>query len=175
MANPKGKKPTRTAGRRASAPVSISLTQAERMLPLVSHIGNEIRDRWLQLAQLEREQSDLDRRRHTLDWPSRSRRYQITDEINGQRARLQDAVGELETLQALLVDPVQGEIAFPTLVQNKRAYWVWTLGDTQIEWWCFANEPHRRAVPPSWRKRRDAAAKGSKELPFVEDDEEAPF
>lgn len=170
MANPKGKKPTRMAGRKASAPVNLSLAQAERTLPLINQIAKDLRERWLHLAQLEREQADLDRRRHSLDWPGRSRRYQITDEINRERQHLQDAVGELEQIQALLVDPVQGEIAFPTTIQGKRAYWVWTLGDEQIEWWCYANEPNRRAIPPSWRKRREGAMKEEiPELPFNEE------
>lgn len=155
MANSKGKKPTRTAGRRPALPVTLSLAKAERMLPLIQQIARDIRDRWLKLTQIEREQGELDKKRHTLDWAGRSRRYQIADEIAGERRHLQDAVTELEQLNALLVDPVQGEIAFPTQIQGKRAYYVWTLADEQIEWWCYANEPNRRAVPPTWRKRRE--------------------
>lgn len=156
MSKPKGKNPTRTSEKRSAAPTNFTLSQADRMMPLVKHITVEIHDRWKQLQDLEREQEDLDRRRLKLEWKDRNRRYSITDEINQVRRRLQEAGAELEGLKVLMVDPLEGEIAFPTLIHGRRAYYVWRLGMDHVHWWCYANEPNRRIIPTSWRKKKEA-------------------
>ncbi len=152
MSMPKGKKPTRSAkSRKAPAPLFL-LSQAETMLPLVTHIAEDIQARWQRLLELEKEQNDLERRKRDLSWPERSRRYQVSDEITSEQAKLRDSVLELEDLNVILVDPIVGETAFPTQVQGRKAYFVWRVGAENVKWWCFANEPQRRVIPESWRK-----------------------
>ncbi|HMP02268.1 MAG TPA: DUF2203 family protein [Gemmatales bacterium] len=162
MKTPKGKNPTRSGQRRSDRRSMLSLGQAEQRLPLVRQVAAAVQGRWARLARLEVEQSDLERRRLKLNWPERARRYEIGDDIARERQLLQEEVFELEQIQAILVDPVQGEVAFPTLIQGRSAYFVWNLGDEQVQWWCFANEPNRRPIPPSWRKR--AEPKGPKTM-----------
>ncbi len=152
MANSKGKRPAKAASKRSVAPINLNLTQAERMLPLVRQIAEDVKQRWERLGQLEKEQADLDRRRHRLDWPGRSRRYEIADEIAQVRRRLQEAVAELDPLQVILVDPQLGEMAFPTVIHGRKAYYVWSLDVPRIESWCYANEPNRRVIPANWRR-----------------------
>jgi hypothetical protein len=152
MSMPKGNKPARTSSRRRSRSNLFQLQQAEAMLPLVSHIMEDVQNCWQHLLVLEKEQDDLDKRRRDLSWPERSRRYQVSDEIAGGQGRLRDAALELEQLNVVLVDPVYGECAFPTLVQGRKAYFVWRVGADSVKWWCFANEPQRRVIPESWRK-----------------------
>jgi len=158
MSKPKGKNPTRSSQRRSQARVHLTLAEAEKRLPLVRPIALDVQTRWTRLASLEREQADLERRRLKLDWPERARRYEIADEIARERQQLQEDVLELEQIQVILVDPVQGEAAFPTVIQGRSAYFVWTLHDERVNWWCFANEPHRRPIPPAWRKKNDTKA-----------------
>lgn len=158
MSKPKGKNPARSSQRRSTVRAYLTLAEAEARLPLVRLIAANVQARWTRLARLEREQADLERRRLNLDWPERSRRYEITDEIARERQQLQEEVTELEQVQGILVDPVQGEVAFPAVVQSRSAYFVWSLGDDRIHWWCFANEPNRRPIPPAWRKKADAGS-----------------
>jgi hypothetical protein len=128
------------------------LTAARKMLPLVARIVEEIQARWRRLNQLETEQGDLERRRRLLDWPQRSRRYQITEEIAGEQRGLQEAVAELEQLDVVLVDPDAGEAAFPTVIQGKRGYYLWKVGADDIGWWCYADDPIRHRIPASGLK-----------------------
>lgn len=155
MANSKGKRPTKTASKRSVTPINLNLSQAEQMLPLVKHIAQDVKMYWDRLGRLEKEQADLDRRRHKLDWPLRSRRYEIADEINVERKRLQEAVAELDQLQVILVDPQTGEMAFPTMIHGRKAFYVWSLELPRIETWCYANEPTRRVIPNSWRNQAE--------------------
>lgn len=152
MSMPKGKKPARAAKNKKATANLFLLSQADTMLPLVSHITEEIQARWQRLVELEKEQIDLERRKRDLNWPERSRRYSVNDEITAEQNKLRDSVLELEDLNVILVDPVVGEAAFPTQVQGRKAYFVWRVGADSVKWWCFANEPQRRVIPESWRK-----------------------
>src|SRR5688500_15501839 len=88
---------------------SISLTRARKMLPFNFQIGQHVQGRWNHLAQLESEQIDLDKRLRGLDWPQCQLRYQVAADIQREHQCLQNAVGELEQLNVVLVDPQQGE------------------------------------------------------------------
>jgi hypothetical protein len=134
-------KPRKVAG------AGITFTQARKMLPLVSRIVTDIRDRWTNVTRLEAEQADLDHRRRKLEWPERKRRYQIGEDIAAEQHRLQETAAELEQLSVLLVDPVQGEVAFPTMLGGRQAYFLWRLGDADLGWWCFSQDPERHPIP----------------------------
>lgn len=158
MSMPKGKKPTKAAKSKKAASTLFLLSQADAMLPLVTQIAEDIQSRWQRLVELEKEQIDLERRKRDLNWPERSRRYAVSDEIASEQAKLRDSVLELEELEVILVDPVVGETAFPTQVQGRKAYFVWRVGADVVKWWCFANEPQRRVIPDSWRKPTPSVA-----------------
>lgn len=156
MSMSKGKKPTRASSKRRARHQLFQLSQADAMLPLVARVVEEVQNCWQRLLQLEKEQDDLERRKRDLDWPERSRRYQVADEIASEQGKLRDAAVELEDLNVVLVDPVYGEVAFPTQVQGRKAYFVWRVGAEGVKWWCFANEPQRRVIPETWRKPKVA-------------------
>jgi hypothetical protein len=128
---------------------TVTFTQARRMLPLVTKIVTDIRDHWKTITGLEVEQADLDRRRRSLEWPERKRRYQIGEDIAAEQRRLQETASELEQLNVLLIDPVKGEVAFPTVLGGRKAYFIWLLGETDPSSWCFADEPERHPIPSS--------------------------
>ncbi len=153
MSRPRNKRATGSNQPRETRQPALSLATAERMLPLVSQIVADIRACWKRLTELEAEQADLERRRHGLDWPQRARRYQIGDEVASEQQRLQGAVGELEELQVVLVDPVAGEAAFPTVVNGRRGYFVWKTGEAVIAAWCYAHDTARRPIPENWRAK----------------------
>jgi hypothetical protein len=147
MSKPKNKNSAGAEERAETREPTISLAHARRMIPLVQQIVGDIQLRWNQLSDLESEQMDLDRRRRELDWPRRKRRYQIADDINREQVGLQDAVGELEHLNVILVDPMQGEVAFPTSLNGRRGYYIWRAGHKDVGWWCYAHDPTRHALP----------------------------
>src|SRR5262245_42103471 len=99
--NRAGNAPEKPAGRE----VVLNLGTARKMLPLVAHIVDEILDLKRRLTRLEPEQAHLDRQRRTLDWPARSRRYQVREELADLDARLKVARTELDQLGVILIDP----------------------------------------------------------------------
>src|SRR5262245_46040126 len=82
----------------------LSLTTARQMLTLVRKIAEEIVGRGQRLERLHLEKQRLDRKRCTLAWPERSRRYQLQDEIAYEERGLQEAAAELECLGVVLLD-----------------------------------------------------------------------
>jgi hypothetical protein len=149
MSSPKGKQAAGSGVKPKEGPASISLALAHKMIPLVAQVVRDVHFTYSQLTKLEMEQEDLDRRRRNLDWPERQRRYQVAEDIRQQQQRLTDGVVELEQISVLMVDPVVGEAAFPTMVHGKQAYFVYRMGSDQLTW-CYANEPERRSIPSSW-------------------------
>src|SRR5688572_27773668 len=71
---------------------------AQDMLPLVGQIVSDIVTVRQRLDRLHPEKEGLDRRRHKLEWPERSRRYQLSEEITREEARLGTAREELHVL-----------------------------------------------------------------------------
>jgi hypothetical protein len=151
MSRPKGKRAAGAEPKQREGPVSVSLELARKMIPLVTQIVAEIHDLYAHLTKLEAEQLDLDRRRRGLEWPERSRRYQVAEELRQVQQRLGDAVAELEEINVLIVDPVIGEAAFPTTIHGRQAYYVWRTGSNEMTW-CYANEAERRSIPASWNR-----------------------
>jgi hypothetical protein len=130
----------------------IELTTARRMLPLVRRIVEEsVKARKVQ-ALLVLEQESLDRKRRDLDWPNRQRRYQVQEEVLAAEHHLNDLLSELHYLKVVLLDAETGRIGFPTAVNNRPAYFSWTPGEAEVEFWHFAGEDVRRPIPKLWAK-----------------------
>src|SRR5947209_1215955 len=101
--------------------ILLNLTTSRRMLPLVRRIVEEILLTQKRLPRLQAERDHLDRHRHTLTWPERSRRYQLREEIAAAEGQFQQARAELESLGVALVDAEEGRVGFPTLVNGRRS------------------------------------------------------
>ena len=122
------------------------------MLPLVGRIVADVMRGHEQLAQLRPEQERLDRQRHTLAWPERSRRYQVQEEIAAVEKDLRKVYAELEGLGVAVLHGPSGLIGFPTIVNDRRAYFSWRPGEDDVVFWNFAGDPVRHTVPESWTK-----------------------
>jgi hypothetical protein len=141
------------APERAGGPnVLFTWTVAQRMLPLVGRIVDDLLRRRQDLARMEAEKANLDRNRRTLAWPGRARRYQLQEELTETDKQQRAAVAELEGLGVTLIDPGLGQVGFPTTVNNRRAFFSWRPGDNGLAFWHFAEETARRPVPPTWTK-----------------------
>ena len=131
------------------------------MLPLVGRIAADIVRHHDRLARLRPEQETLEERRRTLAWPERARRYQLQEEIASAEAELRKAVTELEALGVVLLDPATGLVGFPTIVNDRRAFFSWQPGEEGLHFWNYAGDRVRRQVPEAWtRPPRERAPRG---------------
>jgi len=131
------------------------------MLPLVRRVVADILQHRQRLALLQPERDQLERNRLQLAWVERARRYEIDEEIASVAGELRSSRGELETLGVALLDADEGLVGFPTIVNNRRAYFSWKPGEEGLTFWNFAGDFNRRLVPASWTN----AAKDKSEAP----------
>jgi hypothetical protein len=139
---------TEKPGRR----VALNLATASRMLPLVQRVVSDMIQYQSQLAQLRPEQDRLDRQRRTLAWPQRCRRYQLREEVASTERALQEALAELSKLAVVILDPAIGRVGFPTVVDNRRAFFSWQPGEDTFHYWHFPEDATLRLIPAHWAK-----------------------
>jgi hypothetical protein len=139
----------------------LTLATAQRMLPLVRRVVSDLLEANQQLAQLVPEQERLERQRRTLAWPQRQRRYQVGEEVAQWERALQDALAELEVLGVTLLNPAEGRVGFPTMVNKRRAYFALRPGQESLRFWQFAGDTVLRPVPASWIKEAELELKGN--------------
>lgn len=132
--------------------VVLNLATARNMVPLVKRIVDDILREQKQLTELQPEELRLHRQRHNLDWPSRSRRYQIQEQIVSSERNLQSAIAELSGLGVVLLDAAEGRIGFPTIVNGRTAFFSWRPGEDGVHYWHFPEHKARRPIPASWLK-----------------------
>jgi len=141
-----------SAGKPRKKEVTLDLTTARQMLPLVKSIVTDIVNSRRALNKLTPEQERLERQRRELVWQERQRRYQIIDEIAAAEKALATALGELNTLGISLVDDVAGEVDFPTKVNGRTAAFSWLMGEEGLRHWHYTDEESRRPIPADWDK-----------------------
>jgi hypothetical protein len=132
--------------------VSLDLTTARQMLPLVRSIVVDIVASRQAIAKLTPEQERLDRHRRDLVWLERERRYQVTDEIAAAEKTLTNAVGELSGLGVNLVDDLIGEVDFPTKINGRPAAFTWKFGEEAVRHWHYQGEDQLRPIPADWEQ-----------------------
>ncbi len=133
-------------------PAVLNLATARRMLPLVQRVVSDVIHYRRRLAQLRPEQHRLDWQRRTLAWPERCRRYQIREDVADAERNLQEALAELAGLAVVLLDPAVGRVGFPTVVNNRQAFFSWQLGEEALNHWHFLEDDARRLIPANWAK-----------------------
>jgi hypothetical protein len=142
--------------------VTFTWTTAHRMLPLVGRVVADILEHEKQLAQLQAEKVRLDRKRHSLAWPERSRRYVLQEEVQSADKHLRDVRAELEVLGVALIDAREGLVGFPTMVNDRPAFFSWRPGETELLYWNFADETERQPIPAHWTKPPEPRRRGSR-------------
>jgi hypothetical protein len=139
--------------------VNLNLKTVQRMLPLVQRIVGDILVSQKSVRHLQPEEETLDRNKRELAWPERQRRYQVKDELARAEVSLQDALTELRELGVTLLDGDQGRVGFPTMVNNRRAYFSWHTGEDGLHSWQFADEDVTRPIPLAWLKETSFSRK----------------
>lgn len=130
----------------------LNLATARKMVPLVQRIVEDVLRSQQTIATLLPERSRLDRHRRDLSWPERARRYRLQEEMAAAERQRDEAVAELAHLGLALVDPAEGRVGFPTVVNSRPAYFSWCPGEVAIHFWHFPGESVRRPIPASWAK-----------------------
>jgi hypothetical protein len=133
----------------------LTLGVARRMLPLVRRVVNDLLHARANLTRLQPEQDRLHRQRRDLAWPERARRYQLREEIASHERELQQATAELTALGVALLDPAGGRVGFPTLVNDRRAFFSWKPGEEGLTHWQYAGESTLRLIPASWNEQQE--------------------
>ncbi len=141
-----------SAGKPRKKEVTLDLSTARQMLPLVKSIVSDLVTSRRALNTLAPEQQRLDRQRRELVWQERQRRYQVADEIVAAEKAWSKALGELNELGITLVDDELGEVDFPTKVNGRTAAFSWIAGEEALRHWHYADEESRRPIPSDWDK-----------------------
>jgi hypothetical protein len=144
-------------------PVVLTWGAAGAMLPLVERIVADVVRQHDRLALLQPEKNRLDRNRHNLAWPERARRYRLQEETADAEKELLEACAELEVLGLALLHGPTGLIGFPTVVNDRPAFFSWRPGEEKLEFWNYADDLVRRPVPPAWTrqvKEREGRGRG---------------
>ncbi len=127
-----------------------NLPTVQKMLPLVHRIVEDFLQREHHLSDLRPEQHKLERQKRQLPWNERKRRYAIQDEISLEEREIEANQEELQDLGVVLLDAELGRVGFPTMVNNRPAFFSWHVGEKGVQSWHFAEETVCRPIPSSW-------------------------
>lgn len=152
MSNTPNRASNGSAGKPRKKEVTLDLTTARQMLPLVRGIVTDVQSARRAINRLVPEQERLERQRRDLVWQERQRRYQVIDEIAAAEKAWTTAVSELNNLGITLVDDEAGEVDFPTKVNGRTAAFSWLLGEESLRHWHYSDEESRRPIPADWDK-----------------------
>ncbi len=152
MSGSKGYRASDASNKSEGRDAMLNLKTVQRMLPLVQKIVADLLLQQRSVDRLQPEAERLERQRRNLDWDARQRRYQLQDELASAERGLQHAGEELSGLGVVLLDAEFGKIGFPTMVNNRQAYFAWQPGDEGVNRWQFTDESVSRPIPASWLK-----------------------
>ncbi len=159
--NSSPKKAAEINGHTIPKPVSVDLSMARQMLPLIRSIVSDIVGTKQHLGVLSTEQDRLEKQRRQLEWKDRNRRYAIGDEVVQVEKNYSSAIRELESLGLTLVDPEAGEVEIPTRINGRQAAFSWKLGEDGVAYWHYAEEDARRPIPNDWQSGSPLRLRGN--------------
>ncbi len=117
-----------------------TVEKANAMLPLVRAIASDLAelsrdviDRRQRLSQLMAHDEEEDQRDPSD--PYKSELVQIQDELEKDARRLQEYVDELRQLGVEPKSAPQGLVDFPALMDDRRVYLCWKLGEPEVLYW----------------------------------------
>ena len=128
----------------------MTLENAETMLPLASRVAEDLKVISSRVRLLRSEKNFYDKKKKKLNWKERRRAYEVTDELYFSELTLENIMVELKAIGVEPLIPELGLVGFPTLVNNRKAYFSWKPGEPCICYWNFVEELNRRPVPPTW-------------------------
>lgn len=119
-----------------------TVEESNAMLPLVKSIVADISEIFRNVTG---RRADLHR---LLRKGSRSAGDVYDDEVAESRSDLQTEYDriwqyreELESLGVFLRQSEDGEIEFPTMIDNRQAFYSWRMGEESVSYWRYADAP----------------------------------
>jgi hypothetical protein len=135
----------------AGAPARLLTWQAAKaMLPLVGRIADDLITISRRMDALRIERACLADSRRGLSWPQRRRRYQLEEDLESAETERRVLFQELDTLGVAVLNAGRGLVGFPTMVNQRRAFFSWQPGEADLGFWQYAGELARREIPPDW-------------------------
>lgn len=136
-----------------------------KMLPLVRRIASDLLESQSEIHGLRDESCRLERLRRDLPWTERKRRYLVQETLSDVERRLRGYINELENLGVVVIELEAAQLGFPTIVNNKLAFFSWLPTEETVGHWHYdRDESRRRPVPEAWYKplpqRQPARRKG---------------
>ncbi len=128
----------------------MTLETAESMLPLASRVAEDLKCASSRVRILRTEKNFYEKKKNKLNWIERRKSYEVTDELFFISSTLENILVEIKSMGIEPLVPELGLIGFPTLVNNRKAYFSWKPGEPCVCFWNFSEELNRRPVPPTW-------------------------
>jgi hypothetical protein len=124
------------------------LPQILPMKPYVLGLISDLRSAWTEQRQLN---WLLDGgRRVCEDYSKRRRRHDAALRVAQLRDEQQSLRAEIGRLGIIVGNVVRGEMLFPCLVDNRKAYFIWYVGTERPTHWRFRGERLLRPIPDCW-------------------------
>lgn len=119
-------------------------TLAMDALPLIRRIVADIAQGKANLTQRQTERRLLDKSADGC------KRFQLDDQIRELRTQLRAVIDELHKVGVTLLDPLRGDVGFPTIVNGSLAYLVYRTNEEGIRSWRYRDQTKLRPVPSHW-------------------------
>ena len=130
----------------------LNLRTVQKMLPYVQSIVSELTDRRRLLTELHPEQGRLERKKRHLPGKNAKLATASRTKSPSRIAASRTSSMSSASLGVVVLDVDEGRIGFPTMVNNRPAYFTWTPGEEGLHSWQFAEENVPRPIPFAWFK-----------------------
>jgi hypothetical protein len=117
---------------------------ALKILPLVRRVASDIRECSLERSRYAKQASDC--------WTegNKAESWRCSDRAEETQRRLDALLAEMKALDVVLLDPIRGDVGFPTIVNGALAYLVAQGEDADLRYWRYRDQPKLREIPPAW-------------------------
>ncbi len=134
--------------RNSMAATAFSLEQANAMLPLLRLIVADISLGHRELTARRADLHSLIRGKALQQGKMHSEEVEETrQDLLADSQNLDDYIEELESLGVILRSAQDGIVDFPTLIDDRLAFFVWKMGDQGITHWHLPNEGYADRRP----------------------------
>ncbi|MBI4615771.1 MAG: DUF2203 domain-containing protein [Planctomycetes bacterium] len=123
-----------------------SVDEANRTLPLLRMIAQDIVETHAELAGLRKEYESLRKERHLKDDdlpPANSDLYRMDETLVLKMLKIQSFVKEIEEFGGILRDVGEGEVDFVSTLDGRKIHLCWKLGEERV---CHWHEPEETGV-----------------------------
>jgi hypothetical protein len=119
-----------------TGPRLFTLTEAQKMLPLVRSIVRDVVDRYGTFKErLEFYRLAQEARKDGVPPPDGYNKDRLKDEIERLKDQVMSVVGELTSLGVELRDYEEGMVDFPARLGEDIVYLSWKVGESKIGYW----------------------------------------